>query len=307
MRDLEAFGQSDSVRELNDELARVEDRYRSIIETRRSSPMGLSDDELGQIKESLEIELEMVRAYHIAKKELQEDWRLGAVKAVRDYVEEAENLYKSMGGVVTNAFQGMENALVDFAMTGKASFGDLANSIIKDMIRMTIQAMILAPLMRSMGFSGGGIVETAPAGVTPGVDWTFSGADGGYTGHGGKYEPAGIVHKGEGVLNQEEIRALGGEAGFNALRRAIRGPGHASGGLGGRPSLPPLPASASGSGDVNVTVNVSDKGGAQVNAPVGYESFARDIGRYVEAKYRELEANSQRQGGVAWQARQGAF
>lgn len=47
-------------------------------------------------------------------------------------------------------------------------------------------------------------------------------ANGGYTGHGGKYEPAGVVHKGEGVLTQEEIKALGGPQGFEDLRKSIR-------------------------------------------------------------------------------------
>ncbi len=46
-------------------------------------------------------------------------------------------------------------------------------------------------------------------------------AEGGYTGPGGRYEYAGDVHKGEGVLNQDEIRALGGPAGFYALRDLI--------------------------------------------------------------------------------------
>lgn len=55
-------------------------------------------------------------------------------------------------------------------------------------------------------------------------------ANGGYTGHGGKYEPAGIVHKGEGVLTQEEIKALGGPQGFEDLRKSIRR-GYATGGL----------------------------------------------------------------------------
>lgn len=59
------------------------------------------------------------------------------------------------------------------------------------------------------------------------TDTGFSG--GGYTGHGGKYDPAGIVHKGEGVLTQEEIKALGGPQGFEGLRRSIRG-GYTTGG-----------------------------------------------------------------------------
>lgn len=46
-------------------------------------------------------------------------------------------------------------------------------------------------------------------------------AEGGYTGPGGRLQFAGWVHKGEGVLNQDEIRALGGPGGFYALRDAI--------------------------------------------------------------------------------------
>jgi lambda family phage tail tape measure protein len=57
-------------------------------------------------------------------------------------------------------------------------------------------------------------------------------AAGGYTGPGGRNQPAGMVHKGEGVLSQPEINALGGESGFNALRRAIRS-GYANGGMVG--------------------------------------------------------------------------
>src|SRR5690606_5414180 len=55
-------------------------------------------------------------------------------------------------------------------------------------------------------------------------------ANGGYTGHGGKYDPAGIVHKGEGVLTQEEIKALGCPQGFEDLRKSIRR-GYSAGGL----------------------------------------------------------------------------
>jgi phage-related minor tail protein len=57
-------------------------------------------------------------------------------------------------------------------------------------------------------------------------------ADGGYTGPGGKYQPAGIVHKGEGVLSQEDMSALGGPAAFYALRHAIHH-GYADGGVVG--------------------------------------------------------------------------
>lgn len=57
-------------------------------------------------------------------------------------------------------------------------------------------------------------------------------AAGGYTGSGGRTQPAGLVHKGEGVLSAPEIASIGGEAGFNALRVAIRR-GYADGGYVG--------------------------------------------------------------------------
>jgi len=45
----------------------------------------------------------------------------------------------------------MTEALVDAAMTGKLSFRDMANSIIRDLWRMTIRALIVRPLFEAIG------------------------------------------------------------------------------------------------------------------------------------------------------------
>ena len=45
-------------------------------------------------------------------------------------------------------------------------------------------------------------------------------ADGGYTGSGGKYEPAGIVHKGEVVWSQEDIKRWGGVGLVENMRKS---------------------------------------------------------------------------------------
>lgn len=65
-------------------------------------------------------------------------------------------------------------------------------------------------------------------------------ASGGYTGPGGKYEPAGIVHKGEYVLNQDATRRMG----VGMLDRINKG--YANGGLVGGGSAP------MGGGDMKV-------------------------------------------------------
>lgn len=264
MRELDAFGQGDRVRQLNADLAKTEDRYRSIIDARRNSPMGLSDDDLAQIQESLQIELDMVRAFHDQKMVLMQDWGIGARDALINYADESANAYAAMSGVVSNAFKGMEDALTQFATTGKADFRSLANSIIADLIRIQIQKTILGPIA---GFLGGGGGMAAMAGNAVGmfggdsigamIPFLSSGmSSGGYTGDGGKYEPAGLVHKGEGVLSQEDIRALGGEAGFHRLRSALRR-GHSQGGMGGQPST----AGSGGMGQgisLNFTVYAND-------------------------------------------------
>ncbi|KQE21017.1 phage tail tape measure protein [Acinetobacter pittii] len=81
----------------------------------------------------------------------------------------------------------------------------------------------LSTLMKTTGYVNAALI------MAQGVAGIAGFSSGGYTGNGGKYEPAGVVHKGEGVLTQEEIRALGGPQGFESLRRSIRG-GYATGG-----------------------------------------------------------------------------
>lgn len=56
-------------------------------------------------------------------------------------------------------------------------------------------------------------------------------AEGGYTGPGGKYQPAGIVHAGEVVWSQEDVRRVGGPARANAMRPTYQLRGYADGGL----------------------------------------------------------------------------
>ena len=53
---------------------------------------------------------------------------------------------ESMADVVIKGIKGMEDALVNFVTGGKLNFRDLANSIIKDMIRIQIQQSITKPL-----------------------------------------------------------------------------------------------------------------------------------------------------------------
>ena len=63
---------------------------------------------------------------------------------------------------------------------------------------------------------------------------------GGYTGPGGKYEAAGVVHRGEVVFSQDDIARLGGVRAVEAIRTGEM-PGYATGGAVGAPVVVPAP------------------------------------------------------------------
>jgi len=59
--------------------------------------------------------------------------------------ESIKSVEESMADVAVKGIQKLEDKLVEFVTTGKLAFKDLANSIIKDMIRIAIQQTITAP------------------------------------------------------------------------------------------------------------------------------------------------------------------
>lgn len=130
-------------------------------------------------------------------------------------------------------------------------------------------------------------------------------SDGGYTGHGGKYEPAGIVHKGEGVLTQEEIKALGGPQGFEDLRKSIRR-GYATGGLvtdTHRVGMGAVSAinsggtnSSSSGGDINFTqtIVIQSDGSSKTNN----SGEMKQLGGAIETAVVTILRRELRQGGI---------
>ena len=91
---------------------------------------------------------------------------------------------------------------------------------------------LTAPLAPNAYIQGGIIIATGAAQLAKLVAPKASGFyTGGYTGDGGKYEPAGIVHKGEVVWSQEDVAAVGGAQSANAMRPTYKG--YATGGIVG--------------------------------------------------------------------------
>lgn len=67
--------------------------------------------------------------------------------------------------------------------------------------------------------------------------YNFGFSDGGYTGMGTKYQPAGVVHKGEFVIPADATRALGVGNLYSLMRTAQQGRSYAAGGAVGVPRV----------------------------------------------------------------------
>lgn len=103
------------------------------------------------------------------QKKNNKSWKDGVTDALDDYHKKATDTYTQVKDMFSRSMGSMEDALVDFARTGKLSFSSLADSIINDMLRMVIQQQITAPLAHAMGglfaFEKGGIMT--PEGAVP--------------------------------------------------------------------------------------------------------------------------------------------
>ncbi|MDP3831013.1 MAG: phage tail tape measure protein, partial [Ignavibacteriaceae bacterium] len=89
------------------------------------------------------------------------DWTTGANDALANYLDSTANVAKSTQDMFAKAFQGMEDALLDFVKTGKLDFSSLADSIISDLMRIAIQQSITKPLAAAFSgmFADGGSFE----------------------------------------------------------------------------------------------------------------------------------------------------
>jgi lambda family phage tail tape measure protein len=135
---------------------------------------GLKAEAIAAINDALARQLPIVEQLARANVEYQRSFDYGLRSSLRTYIEDATNAAKQAERAVTSAFKGMEDAMVQFATTGKVDFNSLANSIIADLVRIQIQKMITLPLAGWMsglnlfgGSSGGnGIGGAFPAGAT---------------------------------------------------------------------------------------------------------------------------------------------
>jgi lambda family phage tail tape measure protein len=167
---------------------------------------------------------------------------------------------KQFDGLAVSSFGNIENSLSSAITRTKdfrTAFSDLTSSVLADISKMGVRMAITGPLAKMLGgaVGGGGADGSTFMPSASFMDHGFGFATGGYTGPGGRTEPAGIVHRGEYVIPAPVVSRIGVPA-LNRLR------GYADGGFVEPsfhvPSMAPMPRSVSAArsgGPVTVTIN----------------------------------------------------
>ena len=190
--------------------------------------------------------------YQRRKKEIQDKYDLERQKKESDYYAQSTQMMSSafdtMAGVMANA-AGQQSSAYKAMFAASKAFA-IAESIINIQLALSEAAKLPYPA---------NLVEYArvasqTASIVSNIQSvTMSFATGGYTGDGGKYTPAGIVHKGEYVITKEATARLGrgflDHLNYGSVRR-----GFANGGGVGVPRLPTMAYQPKSSGDIAVKV-----------------------------------------------------
>lgn len=169
---------------------------------------GISQDAIAEMTAAMQASVAVQQASVSSRLQIERSWEYGFQKSFQDYQDSAGNAAKNVQQLFSDSLNGIENAFVKMATSGKLNFSDMTNAIIADIIRMQVRAAA-AGLLSSLGGMFSGTKTDASGFAINSAGESLSYATGGYTGPGGKYEPAGIVHRGEYVFSQESTRRIG--------------------------------------------------------------------------------------------------
>ena len=205
----------------------------------------------------------------------------GMERAFRDYGTKIGTVGERAFAAWDRALGNTEDALVNFAMTGKLSFKDLANSIIADLIRIAIQQAIMKPLTK---FLGGVFGFEKGGSFTSGVPIANANGNAFLGGQVQAFAGGGVVSRPTLFPMAAGRTGLMGEAGPEAIMPLRRLP---SGRLG-------VETAGGAGGGVNVNVSV-DASGSQVQ---GNGGNANELGRAIGMAVQAELVRQKRPGGL---------
>ena len=307
LRAASGLGQGDRQRSLTDQQNAVDDRFNQqsleLANQYGDGSRGMSLDEYTQKLNALKATQQdlhnTVKANYDDMTAAQGDWSAGASSAWQNYLESARDVAGQTKSLFTNAFSSMEDAIVNFAMTGKLSFSDFAKSILADMARIATRQASSALLGSLAGaatnyFVGSGAGATSAGSTQAGYTGSdYSSWISGQRASGGPVAPNSMY----------EVNELGPEL-YNEGGRSFLMTG-ANGG-----SVTPLTSGANiaamsgggGQGGINISAPVSivTQDRTSEGMQLDQQALQKNLQVQMKAAAEKAVAESWRTGGVSF-------
>ncbi|MDZ4927413.1 phage tail tape measure protein [Escherichia coli] len=165
-----------------------------------------------------------------AEDQLSGNWMAGLKSGWNAWAESATDSFSQVKSAATQTFDGIAQNMAAMLTGSEQDWRGFTRSVLSMLTEIFLkQAMvgIVGSIGSAIGgaFGGGASASTGTAIQAAAANFHF--ATGGFTGTGGKYEPAGIVHRGEFVFTKEATSRIG----VGNLYRLMRG--YAEGGYVG--------------------------------------------------------------------------
>ncbi|EOP3302470.1 phage tail tape measure protein, partial [Escherichia coli] len=157
-----------------------------------------------------------------AEDQLRGSWMAGLKSGWSEWKESATDSMSQVKSAATQTFDGIAQNMAAMLTGSEQNWRGFTRSVLSMMTEILLkQAMvgIVGRIGSAIGgaFGGGASASTGTAIQAAAANFHF--ATGGFTGTGGKYEPAGIVHRGEFVFTKEATSRIG----VGNLYRLMRG------------------------------------------------------------------------------------
>lgn len=320
LRAASGLGQGDRQRGLTDQQNGIDDRFNQqsleLANQYGDGSRGMSLDEytqkLAALKATQQDLHDTVQSNYDEMTAAQGDWSAGASSAWQNYLESARDVAGQTKSLFTNAFTSMEDAVVNFAMTGKLSFADFTKSILADMARIATRQASSALLGSLIGagasYFAGGAGSTASAGST----------QAGYSGDLSGFTPGSIQADGGAWSSGVQLFA-NGAAFTNSVVSKPTAFGMAGGDIGimgeaGEEAIMPLTRTAGGQLGVRALSGGSSGSTISINAPVtvaipdrssegmklDQQALSQNLQTQMKAAAERAVAESWRAGGVSF-------
>lgn len=195
-------GAHDSYQNSVKDINKKDDKDQYLIDAETRSQM------LIKAEQNLETQLKLIRMKGV------EDERVLRQQQYTDNISVYGTMFGQMGELVRGYAGESSSAYKTLIATQKAA--NLASAIMNGYTAISA-AWAGKPFPANLidvalATTKAGVLQAAIQAVTPGF------YTGGYTGPGGKFDPAGVVHKGEVVFSQEDIKRWGGVGNVEAMR-----------------------------------------------------------------------------------------